>query len=399
MWEGVEDSQATKHDLSWLIQGMETNTLIWVIDGSYDRKRASVISGVGWIIFCQMTGKRLVGSFWEKSPLASLYRAELLGLCLLHLFALALSKFYKVSGWKATLGCDNLRALILSSKERRRIKPSAACSDIHRSFRSTKKNFTKCFKYQHVAGHMDKYLLWHQLSLIQQLNCVCDTTAKAAVHSDLTTGYTSTPTQILPRQDISIVIWGNKITSNVSQPVQFHASKELARKLLTDTKKWPQEQFEEVDWEHLDLAMTSKSNMYKMWRSKQHTGFCGTRVQVGRYSDHECPDKKCPTCRHRETAEHIFTCPNEDRTRLLVEMTEDHSMWLNQEHLTDPKLAYWIPKYIMMRGNKPFASLGAMSPRMKALAINQDKIGWRNFMEGCISTHFYFIQHYHLVLS
>ncbi len=57
MWEGVEDSQTTKHDLSWLIQGMETNSLIWVTDGSYDRKRASVVSGVGWIIFCQTTGK------------------------------------------------------------------------------------------------------------------------------------------------------------------------------------------------------------------------------------------------------------------------------------------------------------------------------------------------------
>jgi hypothetical protein len=238
-----------------------------------------------------MTSKRLVGLFWKKSPSASSYRAELLGLCSLHLFALALSKFYKVSGWKATLGCDNLHALILSSKERRWIKPSAACSDIHRSFHSTKKNFTRCFKYQHVAGYMDKYLLWHQLSLIQQLNCVCDTTTKAAVHSALTTGYTSTPTQILPREDISIFIWGNKITSNVSQPVQFHASKELARKLLTDTKKWLQERLKEVDWEHLDLAMTFKSDMYKMWRSKQHTGFCGTRVQVGRYSGYECPEE------------------------------------------------------------------------------------------------------------
>jgi hypothetical protein len=142
MWEGVEDSQATKHDLSWLIQSMEMNSLIWVTDGSYDRKRASVISSVGWIIFCQKPGKRLVGLFWEKSPSASSYRAELLGLCSLHLFALALSKFYKVSGWKTMLGCDNLCALILSSKEYRRIKPSAACSDIHRSFRSIKKNFT-----------------------------------------------------------------------------------------------------------------------------------------------------------------------------------------------------------------------------------------------------------------
>jgi hypothetical protein len=52
-----------------------------------------------------------------------------------------------------------------------------------------------------------------------------------------------------------------------------------------------------------------------------------------------------------------------------------------------------------MQVDKPFASLGAMSPRMKACATSQDKFGWRNFMEGCISTHFYFIQYYHLALS
>jgi hypothetical protein len=39
-------------------------------------------------------------------------------------------------------------------------------------------------------------------------------------------------------------------------------------------------------------------------------------------------------------AEHILTCPNKDRSRLLVETTEDLSMWLNQEHLTDLELAY-----------------------------------------------------------
>ena len=101
-----------------------------------------------------------------------------------------------------------------------------------------------------------------------------------------------------------------------------------------------QEQFEEVDWEHLDLAMASKSDMYKMWRSKQHTGLCRTRVQVGNYSGHEFPDEKCPICSCREMAEHILTCPNKDRTQLLVEATEDLSMWLNKEHLTDLELAY-----------------------------------------------------------
>jgi hypothetical protein len=36
---------------------------------------------------------------------------------------------------------------------------------------------------------------------------------------------------------------------------------------------------------------------------------------------------------------------------------------------------------------------------MKALAQSQDMIGYRNFMEGYISTHFYEIQNFHLTMS
>ena len=52
-----------------------------------------------------------------------------------------------------------------------------------------------------------------------------------------------------------------------------------------------------------------------------------------------------------------------------------------------------------MRGDKPFEEIGAMTPRMKALAQSQDKIGYRNFMEGHISIHFYEIQNFHLAMS
>ncbi len=132
-----------------------------------------------------------------------------------------------------------------------------------------------------LPGHMDKYLLWHQLLLVQQLNCVCNITAKGAVQRAITTRYMSTPTRILPQEDIAIVTWENKITSDVSHPVRSHASKEIAQGLLSNMKKWPQDCFKEVDWDHLYLAMESESNVYKMWRSKQHTGFFGTRAQVG----------------------------------------------------------------------------------------------------------------------
>jgi hypothetical protein len=44
------------------------------------------------------------------------------------------------------------------------------------------------------------------------------------------------------------------------------------------------DQFKEVDWEHLNLALKNKADNYKIWQSKQTSGFCGTRVLVGLYS-------------------------------------------------------------------------------------------------------------------
>jgi len=41
MWESIDKSQQTKHNLTWLVEGMKSNTLIWVTDGSYNQKRAA----------------------------------------------------------------------------------------------------------------------------------------------------------------------------------------------------------------------------------------------------------------------------------------------------------------------------------------------------------------------
>ena len=73
MWEGIDENQPTKHELTWIVEGMRNRTLRWVTDGSYNRKIAEKISGVGWVIFCTTTGKRLTGWFWEKSESADSY--------------------------------------------------------------------------------------------------------------------------------------------------------------------------------------------------------------------------------------------------------------------------------------------------------------------------------------
>ncbi len=92
-------------------------------------------------------------------------------------------------------------------------------------------------------------------------------------------------------------------------------------------------------------------------------------------------------------------CPDNDRTRLLIENVDKLSKWLDTNGRTDPELAYWIPKYFLMQGDKPFLTMEYMSPKLKALAESQDRINWKNFTEGHISTHFYEIQTFHLAMS
>ncbi len=100
--------------------------------------------------------------------------------------------------------------------------------------------------------HLDFHLTLPNQSLIQQLNCVCDMLAKQAVTLAMTQGYHDRPTQLLLKEDVAVVIWGNKITDDVSSPIRFHASKEVARRYLGNMKKnpWTNEKFDEVDWEN-----------------------------------------------------------------------------------------------------------------------------------------------------
>jgi hypothetical protein len=134
MWDDIDFSQDTTQDLKWVANRMQNNTLVWTTDGSYDRKRVADLSGVGWIIFCKRTGLQMTGTFWGKSPSASSFRVEMLGLACLHLLARAVVEFFNLGQWAAVISCDNKKALELSLNHRRRIEPSAKCANIRRSF-------------------------------------------------------------------------------------------------------------------------------------------------------------------------------------------------------------------------------------------------------------------------
>ena len=66
---------------------------------------------------------------------------------------------------------------------------------------------------------------------------------------------------------------------------------------------------------------------------------------------------------------------------------------------TDPEIAYWVPKYLLLQGCSRFSNLGPMSPAVLRLARCQDEIGWREMLEGMISKEFREIQTAHCMMA
>ncbi len=56
MWDDIDFGAHSKDDILWIAEGMTKGSLIWMTNGSYDRKKAVDISGAGWIIFCKNSG-------------------------------------------------------------------------------------------------------------------------------------------------------------------------------------------------------------------------------------------------------------------------------------------------------------------------------------------------------
>ena len=388
-------------DLRWVVEAVANGTAIWVTDGSYNREVAPHVSGAGWLVYCTRCGKKLFGYFSERSPHAGSYRAELLGLLAIHIFLAALEQFYDLPWSAGKICCDNQGALYKSKLYRRRIPVGASQADIKRALRNVKTGLKATLTYEWVESHQDRYKLWYHLTTEQQLNCYCDSLAKEAVLQGMTAPRTGK--QRLPRESAAVFIQGCKQTSDVSTAARFALGMADAERFYTaplpqPTERgrkgggglgWSKQSFDAVAWRELDLTLSKKGQMYRQWLAKQCSGFCGTQSMVCRWD--ATRDDRCPDCGRRETASHLNLCPDKDRTQLLADMSTKLGGWL-EEHYTHPELAYWIPRYIRLRGTRRLLDFPFHSRAMQRVAESQDLIPWTSFMEGKLSEEIFKLQ-------
>ena len=387
MWEHVEGKH---HGMSWINRAMANNTAIMVTDGSYN-KCAPTISGAGWILACTHSLQMVRGSFYEESQKASSYRGELLGLTAIHHLAAFAIEFYGHN--KATRGvhCDNKGALHQASLKHRRVRTGCKHSDLLRNLRYIKHMHNFITTYSHVKAHLDDTHAYDDLTLVQQFNVICDTLAKQAVQ----TAMTSTNTwdalhQLLPCEQAALIVNGQKQTTDVSVDLCFQLGRREAKKFFTrpirrqgNSNKgglgWSTGRFDCIDWETLHRVISQKPAMYGVWLSKQTIGICATRHSMARILG--TTDDRCPNCLHGpERNMHLNHCKDQGRTLLFESDLAELRSWLLKT--TDNELAYWLYHYWLLRGEYSMMSLGMTSAAMIEIAEEFDMIGWDDTLHG-----------------
>jgi ribonuclease HI len=399
MWQKFHFTDKSDTSIDWIVQGLLDGTLLWVTDGSHFSQRGPYVSGAAWVVTDRNTEATLACSFAELSPAASSYRAEALGLYSIHAFIHALSTHYQLQTGAAEICCDNKAALDESQRRKKRIGTSAACADVFRGIRSMTSSLpTIHWTYTWVRSHMDDILVWQELTRAQQLNVMCDTLAKRAAEEAIATAtfdVLALPTQLLPHENIAVFVSSVKQTSDPAMQIRFSCGKHAARNFLTSEMGWSSKQFDEVDWENLHLCLLSKPDGFRTWLSKQHSNFCATRVQTQRWFGSD--DNKCPSCLAiEERAEHLCRCQDPARRELLATNTEELIHWMSIGDNTHPDIIRWVESYILSQGRLQLR-LEHHPHSIRDLVASQTQIGWRNFMEGRISTHFHRLQFCHLI--
>ena len=123
-------------------------------------------------------------------------------------------------------------AVSISKMRKRRVRSGASCADIFRNIRNTRNKTTVNIKYDHVDGHMDKYLLFSQMTLAQQMNYVCDNEVNKAAERSIQHNFSMKEKQLLPGEDGAVFVGGKKLTSDLSGEIRLEASREKAKEVL-----------------------------------------------------------------------------------------------------------------------------------------------------------------------
>jgi hypothetical protein len=254
----------------------------------------------------------------------------------------------------------------------------------------------KCKMY-HVFGHLDEILSISDLTTEELVNICCDQMAEEALRqSTQSHRYIS---RVFPDEDLVYRVDGVKISGATTPAISRHWGDEQAREHYHSKGIVDRDLFDEVYWDGIEQVMKQSPTMFGVWVTKQVSGFCGTNHMLNTIYGTEADI--CPNCSATpERATHIFACRDPGRSAVFYSSVDALLEWMRSQK-TDPELSALVYRYLRNRGEVPMLSLCRPGSPYRQLAEMQDRLGYRNFLEGRVTALYYserqlYISNHHL---
>jgi hypothetical protein len=388
-------AETEEPDLQWIWNNLQlpsnikkelTNDIdiMAVSDGSFKEEHGTA----AWIVVvsdkCCIEGKVITPGL---PSVQSAYRSELAGIFGILATITLLEKRFHVRA-NITIGCDGLSAIHRASYLHDCVDPNALHYDLIMACQSLQLQSLWSFNWHHVRGHQDEVRPTDALDHWEQLNIRMDKAAKA-FHKE-TCGTTITPN--LYGEPWRVLLNGRKISSRLKEELRSACTAVEAMKYWDGKKRFGEGSTADVDWDAFGAALKLMPTKRQHWISKTTSGFCAVGTMMFRRQEH--PSPACPRCNDIETVEHVWRCKHET-SDIWEKSLSNLQEWMLQ-HDTHPEMARMI-----IEGLRAWRSGQPVQPNStvewaKEAAMQQAKLGWRNFFEGMLSINWRDAQYQYL---
>eukprot|EP00804_Cyclotella_cryptica_P017311 CCRYP_020335-RA/>CCRYP_020335-RA protein AED:0.23 eAED:0.30 QI:0/0/0/1/0/0/3/0/559 len=355
----------------WIRQAIEEKTLMGVTDGSYIRELCPKLCSAALIFECKKGKGRLVLALGERSEHANADRGELLCLMALHLLILSFNRTWPNLKGKVEVVSDCMVALHKVETLPPGKIPSSCChSDILKNIMLHCSNLTFHRKFSHVKAHQGDHKVFDKLLRKAQLNSGCDYGATSKL---MRMALEDLPNQqAFPLEAVLILIEGQKLSTESSSTIRFYAQLHRRQGQFLQKGKY-----------------CNPMILFQVFACKQVFDEAATFKNLHKRKDPSVSLTICPFCtQSRETSGHILSCPEQGIVKLLKKYSKEVMDWLLEADVPR-ELVFLLGAVIQGRGEVTMKELCQRLPcKYRKLAMAQDKIGWRRFLEGMVAIEF-----------
>lgn len=381
----------TQNSHPHILHAISTGTLRIVSDGSYDP-----ITNTGtaaWIMEDESALHQLSGSVsvpGDKTSQNS-HRSELTGILGGIIHVSNLCHQYGITSGNIQMGCDGKGAVDTSNDSYSTILTKRKHFDLLQAIHTAKSLSPLNWTFFHILGHQDKHTAFEDLPRNAQLNCIVDGLAKEQLAADIALPPTDPTTQHLPFENCTIT-WTNRygqdirICSHLKDTLATFIARETVRKHWIKKGKFTTRQESQIDWTLLHRAHKGLHPQRKIWLSKWISGFCGigNTLYLYRYQLHT----KCPRCNlDKESIDHVLKCPHQGAQSLWEQELLAIESWMHENQFPHDMVNIICQSLRSWQSNSAFLPIETDDPDLSHGAKEQDRIGWRSFLDGFLSKH------------